>query len=310
MKGDHRHDDERPARGGSHDSSKRRVLLAAILTTALMLAEAVAGVLTGSLALLADAAHMLTDSASLVLAYIAFRISERPASQRLTYGFDRIQIVAAYTNGLTVLLLALWIVIEAIGRLRTPSPVLAGPMLAVAVAGLAVNLGAFRLLHGGDRSSLNLRGALVHVLGDLLGSLAAIAAALIILTTGWHPADPLLSLLVAAILVRSGWTLLRDSGLLLLEGVPMHIDRNEVARELERSVAGLHEVHHMHIWSLDGRRTMATLHARLGAAAETEPTVAAIKGRLRADHGIDHATVEVEREACADLAAAPEQGGR
>lgn len=307
---DHKHDDERLARRSSHHSNKRRILLAAILTTALMLAEAVAGVLTGSLALLADAAHMLTDSASLVLAYIAFRISERPATQRLTYGFDRIQIVAAYTNGLTVLLLALWIVIEAIGRLRAPSPVLAGPMLAVAVAGLAVNVGAFRLLHGGDRSSLNLRGALVHVFGDLLGSLAAIAAALIILTTGWHPADPLLSLLVASILVRSGWTLLRDSGLLLLEGVPMHIDRNEVARELERSVAGLHEVHHMHIWSLDGRRTMATLHARLGSAAETEPTVAAIKGQLLAEHGIEHATVEVEREGCADLAATPEQGER
>jgi cobalt-zinc-cadmium efflux system protein len=290
------------AGSGSHRSNRRRVLAAAILTTALMLAEVVAGVLTGSLALLADAAHMLTDTASLVLAYAAFRVSGRPATQRLTYGFERIQTVAAYTNGLTVLLLAVWIVVEAIGRLRAPVPVLAGPMLAVAVAGLAVNIGAFWVLHGGDRASLNLRGAIIHVLGDLLGSVAAIAAALIILATGWTPADPLLSVAVAAILVRSGWTLVRDSGLVLLEGVPMHLDRNAVARDLERAIPGVDEVHHMHIWSLDGRRTMATLHARHAASAVTEPAVAAIKDRLRADHGIDHTTVEVERDCCADTA--------
>ncbi|HEX2256661.1 MAG TPA: cation diffusion facilitator family transporter, partial [Afifellaceae bacterium] len=270
----------RADRGASHRADKRRVLLAAALTTVLMVAEAVGGLLTGSLALLADAAHMLTDSVALALAWLAFHISERPATQRLTFGFDRIQAVAAYTNGLTIILLAIWIVVEAIVRLRTPAPVLAGPMLAVAVAGLAVNVAAFLVLHGGDRASLNLRGALIHVLGDLLGSIAAIAAALIILATGWTSADPLLSLLVAAILVRSGWTLVRDSGLVLLEGVPMHIDRNDVARDLERAVPGLDEVHHMHIWSLDGRRMLATLHARLGGSAAAGTAVAAIKERL------------------------------
>jgi cobalt-zinc-cadmium efflux system protein len=298
MIAEHAHaEGEETNRKGKHTSSKRRVLLAAILTMSLMIVEAVGGLLTGSLALLADAAHMLSDSVALVMAYLAFRISERPATRRLTYGIDRIQIVAAYTNGLTIVLLALWIIVEAVGRIRAPAPILAGPMLAVAVAGLAVNVAAFLVLHGGDRASLNLRGALIHVLGDLLGSLAAISAALIILATGWTPADPLLSLLVAAILVRSGWTLVRDSGLVLLEGVPMHLDRNEVARDLERAVPGLEQVHHMHIWSLDGQRMLATLQARLAPSVATEAAVAAIKERLGADHGIDHATVEVERPA-------------
>jgi cobalt-zinc-cadmium efflux system protein len=281
--------------------NRRRLLIAAILTCGMMIAEVAGGLLAGSLALIADAGHMLTDAVALVLAYVAQRVSERPGNRRMTYGFDRLQILIAYTNGLTVVLIALWIVVEAVDRLLAPTPVLGGAMFLIAILGLAVNGVAFLILNGGDRASLNLRGAILHVVGDLLGSLAAIGAALIILTTGWTAADPLLSVVVAVLLLRSAWTLIRDSGLILLEGTPPHINRNDVANDLVGNVAGIADVHHMHVWSLDGRRLMATLHVRLAAGADAEASIAAIKARLGEEHGIGHATVEIETgAACPD----------
>jgi cobalt-zinc-cadmium efflux system protein len=164
-----------------------------------------------------------------------------------------------------------------------------------------VNGVVFAILHGGDRHSLNLRAAMLHVVGDLLGSLAAIVAAAIILTTGWTMADPLLSVLVALLLLRSAWSLIRESGLILLEGAPPHLNRNEVAKDLVANVEGISDVHHMHVWSLDGRRLMATLHVRLAAGADAEASIGAIKARLRDEHGIGHATVEIETGvACPD----------
>jgi cobalt-zinc-cadmium efflux system protein len=276
--------------------NKGRVLIAAVLTCGFMVAEAVGGLLTGSLALLADAGHMLTDSVALVLAYLAYRMSERPGTSRMTYGFDRLKILIAYTNGLTVIGIALWIVVEALQRLIQPAPVLGAPMLAIAAIGLLLNIAVLFVLHGGDRTSLNLRGAILHVLGDLLGSVAAIAAAIVILATGWLPADPLLSILVA-----SAWRLMRESGLILLEAAPAHVDRNAIAADLAASATGVMDVHHMHVWALDNRQLMATLHARLRPGADAEQSIGAIKARLSATHGIHHATVEVETgEACPD----------
>ena len=270
------------------------MLIAAILTCGFMLAEAVGGLLTGSLALIADAGHMLTDSVALVLAWVAYRVGERPGTSRMTYGFDRLKIVVAYTNGLTILAIALWIVYEAVQRLLSPAEILAAPMLAIAALGLIVNAAAFFVLHGGDRTSLNLRGALLHVIGDLLGSAAAIVAALVILTTGWYPADPLLSMLVAVLLLRSAWRLVRESALILLEGAPPHIDRNAIVHELMESVAGIADIHHMHVWSLDGRQLMATLHARIAPGVDADAAIAALKRRLAERHSIGHTTVEIE----------------
>jgi cobalt-zinc-cadmium efflux system protein len=295
--GGHDHHHGSAGEGGN----RRRVLVAAILTSGFMVVEAVGGLLTGSLALLADAGHMLTDAVALVLAYVAYRVSERPGTSRMTYGFDRLKILVAYTNGLTVLGIAAWIVVEAVQRFLAPGPVLGGPMLAIALAGLLVNLIVFAVLHGGDRESLNLRGAILHVVGDLLGSVAAILAAAIILLTGWLPADPLLSVLVALLLVGSAWRLMRESGMILLEASPGHVDRNEVALDLERNTQGVADVHHMHVWTLDGRQLMATLHARLQPGADAEAAIAAIKSRLAQAHNIGHATVEVETgQACPD----------
>ena len=179
--------------------SVRRVRWALLLTATFMLVEVLGGLLSGSLALLADAGHMLTDTAALALAWLAFRVGEKPADAKRTFGYHRFQILAAFVNGLTFLAIVGWILIEAIRRLATPVEILAGPMLAVAIVGLIVNLLAFRILQGGDRENLNMRGAVLHVLGDLLGSAAAIAAAGVILMTGWTPIDPILSVLVAAL---------------------------------------------------------------------------------------------------------------
>lgn len=286
---------------GGHDhgpkptaGNKGRILVAAVLTTGFMIAEAVGGIVTGSLALLADAGHMLTDSVALILAYIAYRLGDRPGTRRLTYGFGRLKVLVAYTNGLTILLIAGWIVAEAVRRFLHPVPVLGGTMLAIAALGLAVNVAAFAILQGGDRASLNLRGALLHVVGDLLGSVAAIAAAVIILVTGWLPADPLLSVLVALLLFHSAWKLMRESGHILLEGAPPAVDRDAVARDLERAVPAVDGIRHMHVWTLDGQTTLATLHARLKQGADAPAAVAALRDRLDSAHGIGHATVEVE----------------
>ena len=292
------HDEGHAHAPEAHAGNRRRVLLAAVLTSGFMAAEAIGGVFTGSLALLADAGHMLTDSVALILAYLAYRLSDRPGNRQMTYGFDRIKILVAYTNGLTVLGIAIWIVMEAIERSLSPAPVLGGPMLVIAVLGLAVNIVVFLILHGGDRESLNMRGAILHVLGDLLGSVAAILAAVIILTTGWNAADPVLSVLVAGLLLRSAWMLVRESGVILLEGVPPDIDRNAVADDLAAHAEGVCDVHHMHVWTLDGRQRLATLHARLSPGAEAERSISAIKARLKAVHAIGHATVEVETGPC------------
>lgn len=218
----------------------------------------------------------------------------------MTFGYDRVKTLIAYTNGLTVFLIAAWIVYEAWHRISEPSPILGGPMLLIAVTGLAVNIAAFFVLNGGNRNSLNMRGVILHVLGDLLGSVAAIAAAGVILMTGWTPIDPILSVLVALLLFRSAWSLMREAGSLLLEGVPRHIDRDAVAADLMASVPNLVDVHHMHVWSLDGEKNMATLHARIADGADAFVAVAAIKKRMASTHGIGHVTVEPEFGECAD----------
>lgn len=265
-----------------------------------MVAEAVGGIVTGSLALLADAGHMLTDSVALFFAWYAFHLAGRQATARLSFGYDRLKTLVAYTNGLAIFAIAGWIVWEAWRRFTEPSPVLGGPMLAIALMGLAVNIGAFLVLHGGDRDDLNMRGALLHVMGDLLGSVAAIIAAGVILATGWYPIDPILSVLVSLLLFRSAYGLVRDAGHVLLEGTPGNIDRDAVARDLVASVAQVRDVHHMHVWSLDGSRNMATLHASLEQGADAHLAIGAIKRRLAGTHGIRHATVEPEYDCCAD----------
>jgi cobalt-zinc-cadmium efflux system protein len=275
------------------------VLLALVLTGGFMVVEVIGGLAAGSLALLADAGHMLTDTLSLALAFVAFRIGRWPQDSRRTYGYHRFQVLAAFVNGLTLVAIVGWIAIEATRRLLEPVEVLGGLMLAVAVIGLVVNIAAFAILHGGDRRNLNLRGAALHVLADMLGSVAAIVAALVIGLTGWMPIDPLLSLLVAVLILRSAWMLLRRSGHILLEGAPEWLDEAELRGALVAAVPAVLEVHHVHAWMLTIERPLLTLHARVVPGVDQQEALRAIHLALADRFGIEHATVQIEiGEAC------------
>lgn len=290
--------------GHAHGTSnERRVGIAAVLTGLFMLAEVAGGVVSGSLALIADAGHMLTDFASLGLAWYGFRLAKRPADWKRTYGYDRFAILVAFANGLALFAIAAWIVVEAWHRINDPVDVLGGMMMWVATAGLVVNLLAFWILRDGDRHNLNMRAATLHVIGDLLGSVAAIAAAIIILTTGWTPIDPILSVVVALIIVRSAFSVVSESAHILLEGTPPGIDTREIKRDLEAAFPEIADVHHIHAWSINQERTMMTLHARATESGAPEIIARRIKDRLRETFGIAHATVEVEYQNCADQAA-------
>lgn len=298
---DHRGHDHGHDHGPGHShapkvsaGNQRRVGLAALLTGSFMLAEVVGGVVSGSLALLADAGHMLTDFAALALAWFGFHLASRPADWRRTYGFDRFSVLVAFVNGLSLFVIAAFILWEAAERLQAPPPIAAPTMLSVAVLGLFVNILAFWMLLGADRSNLNIRGALAHVAGDLLGSVGTIAAALIIMRTGWTAADPLLSVFVALIILRSAWAVTRDSAHILLEGAPSGMEADTVAADLAANVDGIESVHHIHVWSISEERPMATLHARIRADASPALVKTAIRERLKTRFHVDHATVEIE----------------
>jgi cobalt-zinc-cadmium efflux system protein len=268
-----------------------------------MVAEAIGGIVSGSLALLADAGHMLTDSAALALAWLAVRFAKRPADWKRTYGFDRFEVLAAFTNGLALFFIAIAISYEAIVRLLEPVAVLGGTMLVVAGAGLVVNVITLLILRQGGRGNLNVRAALLHVISDLLGSVAAIVAALVILWTGWTPIDPLLSILITLLILRSAWLIAKDAAHILLEGAPSDLDIRQVQRDLETAIPDVQSVHHVHAWSLTEDRRLMTLHARVSEAAPPEKVAAAIKARLKQCYGVVHATVEIEHRDCADAPA-------
>ena len=280
--------------------SKRRLGWALALTASFMVAEVVGGILSGSLALIADAGHMLTDAVALALAWVAMQVAERPYDARRTYGYHRAQILAAFVNGVTLLAIVAWIVYEAVHRLLAPVPVEGGLMLAVAAIGLAVNCAAFALLHGGDRQNLNMRGAAVHVLGDLLGSLAAIVAAVVILVTGWTPIDPALSILVALLVLRSAWFVIRRTTHILLEGAPDQIDTRRLEETLAAAIPEVRDIHHVHAWSLTPDRPLVTLHAVIDEGADDAHVLRRIKEMLGSEFGIGHATIQIERRGCAD----------
>ena len=288
------------AHGAAHADNERRMGLAALITGAFMFAEIAGGIAAGSLALLADAGHMVTDFASLALAWFGFRLLRRPADWRRTFGFDRFQVLVAFGNGLALFAIAAWIVYEAAMRLMTTPEVSGGIMVVIAVLGLLVNIAAFWMLRGADRENLNVRGATVHVLGDLLGSIAALVAGGVILASGWTTIDPLLSLVVAAIIVRSGWQVVAEAGHILLEGAPGELDTRVIGPDLVANVKGVEGIHHVHVWSITQSRRMVTLHACIGEWQNSDQAVRDIKARLKECFGLDHATIEIERGVCAD----------
>lgn len=296
MSAAHTHDHDH---GHSHapevnSRNERIVLVAFLLTFTFMFAELIGGAFSGSLALIADAAHMLTDSAALALAWAGFRFGRRAADSRRTFGYMRFEVLAGFVNAVSLLLLVIWIAWEAVQRLLDPTPVLAGPMMVVAVLGLVVNTGVFYLLMQGDREHVNIKGALLHVLGDLLGSVGAIIAAGVIWTTGWTPIDPILSVLLSALILKSAWALLGNSMHILMEGAPSGLDPDAMRRDLVGRVPGLADVSHIHVWSITSGRTTATMNVALADAADPATAVRALKTHLAADYGIHHSTVEID----------------
>jgi cobalt-zinc-cadmium efflux system protein len=307
MQHSHAHDHDHPthdhsghSHGHSHAANERSVGVAALLTGGFMVAEVVGGILAGSLALLADAGHMLTDFASLALAWIGFRLTRQPADWRRTYGFDRFAVLVAFVNGIALFAIAAWIIVEAVQRLNAPVTVLGGPMLWIAVVGLAVNVLAFLVLRTGDKDNLNIRAAVLHVIGDLLGSVAAVIAALVILATGWMPIDPLLSMIVALIILRSAWRVVADSGHILLEASPPGVDSRTLRDHLRSTLPFVLDVHHVHAWSISQERPMVTLHASIAASTDSAVAVREIKRQLAQHFRITHATIEIEYDACGD----------
>ncbi|MBZ9558326.1 MULTISPECIES: cation diffusion facilitator family transporter [unclassified Modicisalibacter] len=277
--------------------SERRVMLAMLLTGGFMLAEVIGGWMAGSLALLADAGHMVSDTASLALAWFAFRLGHRAPDRRRTFGYQRFQVLAAFVNGLALLAIGVGIVIAAIKRLYAPVEVMAGTMMVIAVIGLVVNIVVFVILHQGDQDNINLRGAVLHVIGDLLGSVAAIVASLVIMATGWNVADPLLSMLAAVLILRGAWKIIRRSAHTLLEGTPDGVEIAEIHEALA-SVEGVRDVHDLHLWGLTPQDPLLSLHLVVDAASDNDRVLERAYALLHERFGITHATLQIEGEAC------------
>ena len=278
--------------------SRRRLTLALAITTVVMVVELVGGWLSGSLALLADAGHMLADAAALAVALFAAWIAQRPATPQRSFGFMRIEILAALVNGAVLIAIAIGIGLEAWRRLQSPPPVNGGLLLGVAAVGFVANVAAVAILHRGHQHSLNQKGAYLHVIGDLLGSVGALLAGAIVLATGWTLADPLISVLIGTLVLVSAWRLVKESTDVLLEATPAHIALSD-GHDRIASVPGVDSVHDLHLWTVTSGVVAMSGHLVVRNPTDNQPVLEEIQGRMRA-LGINHVTVQVEREPICD----------
>ena len=285
-----------PHRQHGHDHGSRgagpALLLGLLVTAGFAAVELAAGWFAGSLALIGDAGHMITDAVALGLGALAAWLARRPPGPRHTFGLQRAEIVGALANAGFMLLVIAWIGYESVRRLLAPVPVQGPVVMLVAALGLAVNVAVLKILHGGGQD-LNTRGAILHVLGDLLGSLAALASGVVITFTGWTPADPLLSLLIAALILVSTLRLLREAVHVVMEGVPAHVDVREVGERLA-ALPGVLEVHDLHVWTLSTGRHAIAAHVRLHDMDAWPERLRAMQALLREEFGIDHVTLQPE----------------
>ncbi|HEY8123459.1 MAG TPA: cation diffusion facilitator family transporter [Myxococcota bacterium] len=296
----HAHSDPAHAHGvhahaPSRAASRRRLAATLALVTSYLVAELLAGLWTGSLALLADAGHMLADAGSLALALFALWLAERPAPSAHTFGYRRAEILAALANGVALVVVAILIAAEAASRLGAPPAVNAAPALAVAAGGLAVNLAGLALLHGARDASLNLRGAWLHVASDALGSVAAMAANAAIWLGDVRIADPLASLALAALVGRSAWRLLRETVDVLLEAAPGHVDVDAL-RDALHAQRGVVSVHDLHVWTIMSGMTSLSCHVHAAPDADGPELLGRLTQALRAQFAIQHVTIQLEPE--------------
>ncbi len=283
--------------GHTHASSAdrghvRRLRLALVVTLVVLVAEVVGGFLSNSLALLADAGHMLTDVAALALSLFVSWFSMRPETPRRTYGYVRLEILAAFVNGATLLVISAFIAWEALGRLREPQPVGGGLMLVIAVVGLLANVAAAVTLHGASDASLNVRGAYLHVLGDLLGSVGTVVAALVIRFTGWLAADPIVSVFVTLLIVRGAWRLVHEAVDVMLESTPAHISLGGVRAQLE-AIPGVESVHDLHVWTVTSGVVAMSAHAIVREPERQQHVLEHVHDVMRL-FGIEHVTIQLE----------------
>ena len=283
--------------GHGHDhglTDARRLSVALCVIVGFMVLEIVGGLVSGSLALLADAGHMATDAIALGLALGAKWLAAKPASPALPFGYKRAQVLAAFVNGLFLFVLIGVLILESFERLRDPQEIGVGLMFAVAVAGLGANIAAFAILHGGDTHDVNMRGALLHVIGDILGSVAAIVSAVVIWTTGWLYADPVVTLIVCALIARSALALVRETGHVLLQGAPEAIDTVEMRGTLLAAAPDATDIHDFRLWMLTPTERELTLHVTVREAGAAQRTLAALKRTLRERYGITHSTIQID----------------
>ncbi|GAB4067347.1 CDF family zinc transporter CzcD [Ancylobacter sonchi] len=288
--------------GGRH---KRSLYLALALTFSFMIVEVVGGLWTGSLALVADAAHMLTDAGGLVLALVAIRFAERPATPRNSYGYVRMEVLAALANAVVLLVVTVFILYEAWQRLVAPPEIIGGPMLVVAIAGLAVNLISMRLLSAGSSESLNVKGAYFEVLADMLGSLGVILAAVIVMLTGWTLVDPIVGAGIGLFIVPRTWILLKGAVHILMEGTPPDIDLARIEAAL-MAIEGVEAVHDLHVWTLTSGMDAMSGHVVISDMARARDTLAAAQAAMQAGFGLSHLTIQIE-DAALRAAEAPQR---
>jgi cobalt-zinc-cadmium efflux system protein len=290
--------------GGGHSHAggithERPLWWALALTSTVLVVELVGGLLTNSLALLSDAAHMATDVAALAVSLAAVRLARRPADMRRSYGYARLEAIGAMVNGAMLFVVAGYILWEAVGRFRDPPAVATTGMLVIAAFGLAANLVSMRLLRAGSRSNLNVRGAYVEVWSDMLGSLGVIIGAVLIHFTGWSWLDPLVAVLIGLWILPRTWALLRDAGHILMEGTPAGLDLQAVRAALSGH-AGVSNVHDLHAWALDSRRLVLTAHAVVDQAMDADRVRAELATMLEQQFHIHHVTLQIEHVHCGD----------
>lgn len=281
--------------GHSHasDQDQRRLILTFALVATYMVAEVIGGWLSGSLALLADAGHMLSDAGALLVALFALRIGRRPASASHTFGYRRAEVLAAVANGAALIAIAAYVVYAAVQRLGDATPIHAPLMLAVAAGGLGINLLGLWLLHGGESDNLNLRGAWLHVLSDALGSVGAMIAGVLVWVFGWTWADPVASLLIAILVVYAAWRLLGQAVAVLMQAVPAHLDLGAIEHTLA-GIDGVLEVHDLHVWSVTSGRDVISAHLSVDPAADRPRIAGLVQQHLREDFALHHSTIQLD----------------
>jgi cobalt-zinc-cadmium efflux system protein len=277
----------------SADADRRWLSIALALIAGFMAIEVVIGILAGSLALLSDAAHMLTDAASIVLALVAMRLAARPARGGFTYGLKRAEILSAQANGLTLLLLAVWLAYEAVRRLINPPQVEGGLVLATALAGIVINIAAAWCISKANRSSLNIEGAYQHILNDLFGFIATAIAGLIVLTTGFNRADAIVSLIVVALMLKAGYGLVRESGRIFLEAAPAGLDPNTIGDQLVAQPS-VTEVHDLHIWTITSGQAALSAHVLVAPDGDCHAVRRDLEHLLSHEYDLTHTTLQVD----------------